>query len=359
MQVGVHLGYQNLHGMSDYDFFRRETQIAIEAEAMGFDFAAMVEHHFTDYAACPDPLQALSYVAAKTKTIKLMPAAVILPWNDPLRVVEKTAMLDALSEGRVILGMGRGAARREFRGFRDDLANSREKFDEAALIIMDGLETGFVEADSKWYQQPRVEIRPRPENWSRDRCVMVSMSGSSVDIAAEYGLKTLRFSQGDWTYALPEIERYRSTFQRLHGKTSPPFVISDFIVCAEDESRVIEMTDKYFAAQFYQVSMHYEFGSEHFKNLPSYSTYVTLGELQKAAGGPEKAYKDYIAGNLIGTPEQILEKHRIRRQMVGDYEIIANFSFGGMPYEEVYRQMRLFADKVMPKLREPAEPALA
>ena len=77
MKVGVHLGYQNLHGINDQEFFRRETQIAIEAEAMGFDFAAMVEHHFTDYAACPDPLQALSYVAAKTKTIKLMPAAVI------------------------------------------------------------------------------------------------------------------------------------------------------------------------------------------------------------------------------------------------------------------------------------------
>src|SRR3546814_21162838 len=117
----------------------------VEAEAMGFDFAACVEHHFTDYAACPDPVQALSWVAAKTKTIKLMPAAVILPWNDPLRVVEKTAMLDALCDGRLYLGMGRGAARREFEKFGVSLADSREMFDEAALIIMDGLATGDVE----------------------------------------------------------------------------------------------------------------------------------------------------------------------------------------------------------------------
>ena len=61
MQVGVHLGFQNLHGMSDMEFFRKETQIAIEAEAMGFDFAAMVEHHFTDYAACPDPIDFRAY----------------------------------------------------------------------------------------------------------------------------------------------------------------------------------------------------------------------------------------------------------------------------------------------------------
>ena len=163
MQVGIHLGFQNLHGIPDGEFFRKETQLAVEAEAMGFDFAAAVEHHFTDYAACPDPLQLLTWVAAKTSTIKLMPAAVILPWNDPLRVVEKTAMLDHLSEGRVILGMGRGAARREFNGFRQNLADSREMFDEAAIIIIEGLANGYVEADTKHYKQPRVEVRPKPD----------------------------------------------------------------------------------------------------------------------------------------------------------------------------------------------------
>lgn len=351
MQVGIHLGFQNLHGIADSEFFRKETQLAIEAEAMGFDFAASVEHHFTDYAACPDPIQLLTYVAAKTRTIKLMPAAVILPWNDPLRVVEKTVMLDHLSEGRVILGMGRGAARREFKGFRVDLADSREMFDEAALIIMNGLETGIVEANGKWYQQPPVEVRPRRDKSFKDRTVMVSMSPSSAEVAAQYGLKALRFSQGDWSHALPEINRYRSTFEELHGRKAPPFIISDFIVCFDQEQKVIECTDKYFAAQFAQVAGHYEFGGEHFKSLPSYSTYVTLGELSEAAGGPAKAYKDYIGGNLIGTPEQMYQKHLIRKAMVGDYEIIANFSFGGMPYELVYEQMKLFADKVMPMLK--------
>jgi alkanesulfonate monooxygenase SsuD/methylene tetrahydromethanopterin reductase-like flavin-dependent oxidoreductase (luciferase family) len=351
MKVGVHLGYQNLHGLPDYEFFRRETQIAIEAEAMGFDFAAMVEHHFTDYAACPDPLQALSYVAAKTKTIKLMPAAVILPWNNPLRVVEKVAMLDALSDGRVVLGMGRGAARREFKPFGVTLDDSREMFDEAALIIMDGLEKGFVEADTKWYKQPRAEIRPRPEGWSRDRCVMVSMSPSSAEVAAQYGLKALRFSQGDWSKSLTEINTYRDTFKKLYNKPSPPFIISDFIVCFESRKKVTEYTDKYFAAQFAQVATHYEFMSDHFKSLPSYATYAYMGDAAAAAGGPDKAYKNYVDGNLIGTPDELYEKHLMRKKMVGDYEIIANFSYGGMPYEQVYEQMKLFADKVMPRLK--------
>src|ERR1700741_1530614 len=112
MRIGMHLGYQNLHGKPDHETFMAETKLAIEAEAMGFDFVGPVEHHFTDYAACPDPFGMLSYVAAKTSKIDLITAAIILPWNNPLRVAEQALQLDILSEGRLILGMGRGAARR-------------------------------------------------------------------------------------------------------------------------------------------------------------------------------------------------------------------------------------------------------
>ena len=351
MRVGMHLGYQNLHGAPDVQTFMQETQLAIEAEAMGFDYVGPVEHHFTAYGACPDPFQLLAYVAAKTSTIELITAAVILPWNNPLRVVEQAIELDILSGGRLILGMGRGAARREFRSFGVELADSREMFDEAALIIMDGIETGIVEADTKWYQIPRTEIRPGPFKSFKDRTVMVSMSPSSVEVAAQYGLKTLRFSQGDWRNAIPEINHYRETFQKLHGKTSPPFIISDFVLCFNDKQRVTELCDTYFSKMFATVANHYECMSDHFKELPSYSTYAYMGQRAEEAGGPDKAYRDYISGNMIGTPEDIVEHHRIRKEMVGDYEMLANFSYGGLPYELVYEQLKLFADKVLPDLK--------
>ena len=58
-----------------------------------------------------------------------------------------------------------------------------------------------------------------------------------------------------------------------------------------------------------------------------------------------------VAGNMIGTPEDLVEHHQIRKEMVGDYEMLANFSFGGLPYELVYEQLKLFADKVLPDLK--------
>lgn len=351
MRVGMHLGYQNMHGLPDKETFMRETRLAIEAEAMGFDFCGPVEHHFTDYAACPDPFGMLSYVAAKTSKIDLITAAVILPWNNPLRVVEQALQLDILSEGRLILGMGRGAARREFRSFGVELKDSRDMFDQAALIIMDGVETGIVEANTEWYKIPRTEIRPRPFKSFNDRTVMVSMSPSSVEVAARYGLQTLRFSQGDWRNAIPEINQYKATFKELHGKEAPPFIISDFVLCFEDKKKVTDYCDNYFAKMFATVANHYEFMSDHFKELPSYSTYQFMGAAAEAAGGPEKAYRDYIRGNMIGTPEELVEHHLERKSMVGDYQILANFSFGGLPYEDVYQQAKLWADKVIPRLK--------
>ena len=160
----------------------------------------------------------------------------------------------------------------------------------------------------------------------------------------------VRYPKRDGSMA--EIEAYRARFAEKWGTKAPPFIISDFVVCVDTEEEVIQYTDDYFAKQFYQVANHYEWGGEHFKSMPSYATYVALGDAMNAAGGPEKAYKDYIGGNLIGTPEQLIEKDAMRKETVGEYDIIANFSYGGMSTERVYDQMKRFAEKVMPKIRE-------
>src|SRR4051794_37399011 len=118
MQVGVLLVFQNWHeDMSDGEMFVQEAELGVLAEQYGFDSVWSTEHHFDDYSMCPDPLQLLSYLAARTSRIKLGSGAVIVPWNDPMRVVEKAVMLDHLSNGRLLLGLGRGLAKMEYEGF--------------------------------------------------------------------------------------------------------------------------------------------------------------------------------------------------------------------------------------------------
>jgi len=125
--------------ISDGEVYRNELRLSNLAEPLGFDSIWGVEHHFTDYTMCPDVMQFLTYMAGRTKHIKLGSMVVVLPWHDPMRVAEEISMLDHISEGRLILGMGRGAGRVEFEGFRIPMDESRERFVEAAELVLAGL----------------------------------------------------------------------------------------------------------------------------------------------------------------------------------------------------------------------------
>src|SRR5438477_12015925 len=147
---------------SDTRVWEEEIRLARLAADLGFDCLWSAEHHFNDYSFVPDNIQLMTYLSALCPDIDLGTAAVIVPWHDPLRVAENAAVLDMLSKGRLRLGLGRGLARREFAAFRLSMDESRERFDEAAPMIVKALKTGFIEGDGKFYKQPRIEMRPRP-----------------------------------------------------------------------------------------------------------------------------------------------------------------------------------------------------
>ena len=181
MEVGMQMIFAShgYDGVSDAQVYDEEIQLGLLAEELGFGSLWPVEHHFYDYSFCPDNLQMLSYLAARTERIELATGAVILPWNEPLRVAEKVAMLDHLSNGRVRLGFGRGLSRREYSHFRGiEMDEARGRFDEASLMIQEALETGFIEGDGEFYPQPRTEIRPRPTRTFKDRTYAIAGSAN-------------------------------------------------------------------------------------------------------------------------------------------------------------------------------------
>lgn len=115
MEIGVQMAFSawGYDSMTDSQVYAEEVKLGLLAEELGFDALWPAEHHFRDYSFCPDNVQFLTYMAGRTQRIKLATGAVIIPWNNPLRVAEKIAMLDELSGNRVIYGMGRGLSRKE------------------------------------------------------------------------------------------------------------------------------------------------------------------------------------------------------------------------------------------------------
>ena len=109
MRAGLLAIFHNCKGhRSDTDVYDSVMRLLERGEPLGYDFLLATEHHFTNYSMCPDNTNILSYLAAKTTHIQLGTGAIIVPWNDPLRCASKMLMLDQLSQGRAILGVGRG-----------------------------------------------------------------------------------------------------------------------------------------------------------------------------------------------------------------------------------------------------------
>ena len=274
----------------------------------------------------------------------------ILPWHDPLRVAENAAVLDMLSKGRLRLGMGRGLARREFAAFRLSMDELRGRFDEAAPMIVNALKTGFIEGDGKYYKQPRIEIRPRPQHSFDGRIYAVASSEDSIDSAAKLGAHIVMFADRPWEMRVPQIEhgrdaasqvsRHRAADAHAHRvlrlRHQPPTI--------EDEARRYQ--GKFVESNFY----HYEFLGEHFKTVKGYDAYQQKAEIARKAG-LEGAVTGFMQAASWGTPDKILRGLEARRKVVGDFEMNVAFRFGGTPYEVSERGLKLFAKEVLPVVK--------
>ena len=352
MHVGMSSVFQNPKRMvSDHQVYRDELRLADLAEPLGFQSIWGVEHHFTDYTMCPDVVQFLTYMAGRTEKVQLGSMVIVLPWHDPMRVAEEVSMLDNLSDGRMILGIGRGLARVEYGGFRQDMSQSRALFIESAEMLLKGLEDGYCEYDGELIKQPRREIRPAPFRSFRGRTYAAAISPESSRIMAELGVGLLIIPQKPWDEVAKDLNTYRDVYLAVNQIEAPPPVVAGFTFCDEDEERAKEMARRYVGAYWESVMDHYEFRADHLKEIKGYEYYGKVTE-KIVEYGDNDVMDFFVNLQVWGTPEQCYEKVLSIRERTGSDTFVASFSYGGMPYPEAERSMRLFAAEVMPDLQQ-------
>lgn len=351
MKVGILGIFQNYQGrVSDAEHVQSELRVAELAEPLGFDSYWPPEHHFTDYSACPDNVQVLSWLAGRTTKLGLGTGAVIVPWNSPLRVAEKIALLDHLSGGRAILGLGRGLSRLEYHHFGIDMNEARDRFDEGSRMIIDALEKGEIEGAGPYYPQVRTPIRPRPLRGFRDRFYCVGLSPESVEQTARLGAILMTFTQMPWElYASGPLANYRKLFREHHHRDAPFPLTGDLMFCDASAERAEAMAREYMANYFLSIVGHYELMSEHFRETKGYDLYANAADAFRAVG-MEPALHTYLGIQTWGTPLQILEKLEARKRLLGGFETLLISRYGGMSVEDAERSLRLFAGKVLPEV---------
>ena len=352
MHVGSSTFFQNhRQALTDLEVYKNEMRLADMVEPLGFDSIWGVEHHFTDYTMCPDVLQFLSYMAGRTKTLQLGSMVVVLPWHNPVRVAEQFSVLDHLSDGRAIIGVGRGLARVEFDGFKLEMSESRTRFAESTKLLVQALEDGYAEFDGELIKQPRADIRPKPYKSFKGRTYAAAVSPESSLALAQLGLGMLIIPQKPWNEVETELESYRKIFQEINGKPAPPPIVVGFTFCHEDQERAKEMASEYVGNYWESIMDHYEFHSDHLKETKGYEYYGKFTEKIERYG--DQDVKDFFLDLQVwGTPEQCYDKIMTTRGRLGSESFLAAFSFGGMPYPEVEKSMRLFAETVMPRLKQ-------
>jgi alkanesulfonate monooxygenase SsuD/methylene tetrahydromethanopterin reductase-like flavin-dependent oxidoreductase (luciferase family) len=362
MHVGTALIFQNPGATRpDHAVYADDLALADLAEPLGFESVWGVEHHFSDYTMCPDVLQYLTWIAARTKTVRVGSMVVVLPWHDPLRVAEQVCMLDAMSGGRMILGIGRGLGRVEFDGFRLSMEEARGRFVESAEMLLNGLETGVCEYDGRFIRQPRVPLRPAPWKTFRGRTYAAAVSAESMPIVARLGVGILIIPQKPWETMERELADYRRHFREAHGVEAPPPILAGWTFCDEDAGRARDMAVRYIGGYWDSVMRHYELVGDHLKHTVGYEYYARLQEVARDKGGSDALTEFFLDLQVWGTPEQCVEKIQDIRRRTGCESYVGVFSYAGMPIAEAERNMRLFARTVLPRLQalgvEQAAPA--
>src|SRR5215813_397055 len=136
---------------------------ALYADQLGMHSAWIGEHHFNSLGvlSCPDLV--LSYIAARTKQIRLAPAVTVTPLHHPIRIAEQWATLDLLSGGRVDFAAGRGYDRREYAPFKVSFENNQSIFEEAMIVVRKlWAADGPISYKGEHYDFENVAITPQP-----------------------------------------------------------------------------------------------------------------------------------------------------------------------------------------------------
>ena len=139
MRFGLFGSAQAKRGGPDVDSgqgFRDYVEYNVEAEGLGYSSTFVVEHHFTGFGQVSASLNLLTWVAARTTTLRLGTAVIVLPWHNPVLLAEQAATIDLMSNGRLEFGIGKGYRHNEFASFCIPQEEADERFEEGLALIL-------------------------------------------------------------------------------------------------------------------------------------------------------------------------------------------------------------------------------
>jgi alkanesulfonate monooxygenase SsuD/methylene tetrahydromethanopterin reductase-like flavin-dependent oxidoreductase (luciferase family) len=336
MQFGLFGSASARRGGGEFDSsegFRDFIEYNVEAEALGFHGTFVVEHHFTGYGQVSATLNLLTWLGARTRTLRLGTAVIVLPWHNPVLLAEQTATLDLLSGGRLDFGVGKGYRYNEFAGFCVPMEEADARFDECLAVLRKAwtADEPFTHRGRYWQfdgiaVEPPAAQKPHPPIW------MGAGSERSIRQVAAQGFNLLLGQYASPADVAAHIAAYRSEVE-ARGRRFDPMQVG--------VTRAFFVTD---AAGERDAALE--------RRLQNRMRQLKLATRPDGTvhGGPDRATGDPRAVNensaIYGTPDDIAKKLEELREAGAGYILINGGGSGGGARGR--ESLRRFARDVMP-----------
>ena len=301
----------------------------------------VAEHHGTTLGCAPSPSLLLAAATQRTKRMKIGPLVYLLPLYEPLRLIEEICMLDHMSHGRLMLGIGRGASPYELGFYGIDAKESGTIFNEVKECLLKGLQDDILNFEGEHFRYDNVPMilkpvqKPHPELWygvqGVESAVWAAANGiNMVTLALDDGARTI-------------TDAYRGEWQRLgrDEKELPLMGVSRHIVVAPRDAEAKTLAREAYAHWLES------FDSLWRQRGPSVRELVpSIGALYPDSWDELEAMGNGFAGN----PDAVQEYLAREIERTGINYVVAWFAFGNLTVKNITRSVELFSSHVMPAI---------
>jgi probable F420-dependent oxidoreductase len=326
----MHIGLSPLQSGNNFEATIQDCE---RAEALGFDSVWIGEHH-NHPLLYPTPLIGLAAIASRTRRLRLGTGVLLLPLYHPLAVAEEGAMVDMISGGRLILGVGAGYAPEEFSAFGISIKERGRRLEEGATLLRRIWTEEHVSHEGRYYRVIDVTLGPRPVQQPRPPIWFAGWVEPAIRRAARLGDAWLGGPSARLDELATCVRIFQEAWQEAARTTPSPDIALMRYVCVADSLEQAYATVGEATLRIFETT-YFRWPHPVVKRPPGT---LTVQELAK----------DRF---ILGSPAQCIEQIARFRQELGLTHLICRLSFPGVPREASSVSVERFARDVMPALR--------
>ncbi len=341
-EFGFFTEFQQPPGLSDAEAFAQSMAQMTAAEACGFDAVWLAEIHFQkDRSVLSSPLVVAAAIAACTRRVKIGIAVQVLPLSHPLHLAEDVATVDQLSRGRLDFGIGRSGLPGHYRGFNIPYAESRERFLETLDILVKAWTRERFSHEGKYFQFDDVCVMPKPYQTPHPPIRVAATTQETYPMVGRMGYPIFIAVR---TTSISELTRFIGGYHEAWQAAGHPgrgpvgLIVPVYVADTAPRAR----------AEPEESTMHFY----HSIGKALAGSAATTGRSETGERLARISYDEVLDDFAVyGTPEAVTDRLLELREALGYSSLSVWMNTGGqIPDERVLASMRLFAERVMPRL---------